>query len=135
MGGLGNAKGILFRLLFVASFCWRQVTLYFGATRRCRRVDVYAVRVIMIVFLSRKARITAYPTVPRISSSSPRVLAAVLLTLRDYGRTNAAFFSFAKTEISKSPVSKVPPELAKHESAQHKVSKEMKRKRDAEDVG
>lgn len=40
-----------------------------------------------------------------------------------------------KTEISKSPVSKVPPELAKHEAAQHKVSKEMKRKRDAEDVG
>lgn len=40
-----------------------------------------------------------------------------------------------KTEISKSPVSKVPAELAKHEAAQHKVSKEMKRKRDAEDVG
>ncbi|KAF9246185.1 P-loop containing nucleoside triphosphate hydrolase protein [Melanogaster broomeanus] len=40
-----------------------------------------------------------------------------------------------KQEISKSPVSKVPPELAKHEAAQHKVSKEMKRKRDAEDVG
>ncbi|KAH7889299.1 P-loop containing nucleoside triphosphate hydrolase protein [Phlebopus sp. FC_14] len=40
-----------------------------------------------------------------------------------------------KQEISKSPVSKVPPELAKHEAAQHKVSREMKRKRDAEDVG
>ncbi|KAF8557260.1 P-loop containing nucleoside triphosphate hydrolase protein [Imleria badia] len=40
-----------------------------------------------------------------------------------------------KQEISKSPVSKVPAELAKHEAAQHKVSKEMKRKRDAEDVG
>lgn len=38
-------------------------------------------------------------------------------------------------EISKSPVSKVPIELAKHEAAQHKVSKEMKRKRDAEDQG
>ncbi|KAF9532258.1 P-loop containing nucleoside triphosphate hydrolase protein [Crepidotus variabilis] len=40
-----------------------------------------------------------------------------------------------KQEISKSPVSKVPPELAKHEAAQHKVSREMKRKRDADDVG
>lgn len=40
-----------------------------------------------------------------------------------------------KQEISKSPVSKVSPELAKHESAQHKVSREMKRKRDADDVG
>ncbi|KAI0328564.1 DEAD-domain-containing protein [Cubamyces sp. BRFM 1775] len=40
-----------------------------------------------------------------------------------------------KQEISKSPVSKVPPELARHEAAQHKVSKEMKRKRDAEDQG
>ncbi|EKM55542.1 uncharacterized protein PHACADRAFT_173680 [Phanerochaete carnosa HHB-10118-sp] len=40
-----------------------------------------------------------------------------------------------RQEISKSPVSKVPPELAKHEAAQHKVSKEMKRKRDAEDQG
>ncbi|GJE90850.1 DEAD/DEAH box helicase [Phanerochaete sordida] len=40
-----------------------------------------------------------------------------------------------KQEISKSPVSKVPPELAKHEAAQHKVSKEMKRKRDADDQG
>ncbi|KAJ8454576.1 hypothetical protein ONZ45_g19251 [Pleurotus djamor] len=40
-----------------------------------------------------------------------------------------------KQEISKSPVSKVPVELAKHESAQHKVSREMKRKRDAEDQG
>ncbi|THH33957.1 hypothetical protein EUX98_g227 [Antrodiella citrinella] len=40
-----------------------------------------------------------------------------------------------KQEISKSPVSKVPVELAKHESAQHKVSREMKRKRDAEDLG
>ncbi|KAI0094010.1 pre-mRNA-splicing ATP-dependent RNA helicase PRP28 [Irpex rosettiformis] len=40
-----------------------------------------------------------------------------------------------KQEISKSPVSKVPPELARHESAQHKVSREMKRKRDAEDQG
>ncbi|PPQ86849.1 hypothetical protein CVT25_012568 [Psilocybe cyanescens] len=33
------------------------------------------------------------------------------------------------------PVSKVPPELAKHEAAQHKVSREMKRKRDADDLG
>ncbi|PPQ70960.1 hypothetical protein CVT24_009960 [Panaeolus cyanescens] len=40
-----------------------------------------------------------------------------------------------KQEISKSPVSKVPPELAKHEAAQHKVSREMKRKRDADDLG
>ncbi|KZT60424.1 pre-mRNA-splicing ATP-dependent RNA helicase PRP28 [Calocera cornea HHB12733] len=40
-----------------------------------------------------------------------------------------------KQEISKSPVSKVPPELAKHEAAQQKISKEMKRKRDAEDQG
>ncbi|KAF4603565.1 mRNA splicing protein prp28 [Pleurotus pulmonarius] len=40
-----------------------------------------------------------------------------------------------KQEISKSPVSKVPAELAKHEAAQHKVSREMKRKRDAEDQG
>ncbi|KAI0780803.1 DEAD-domain-containing protein [Trametes elegans] len=40
-----------------------------------------------------------------------------------------------KQEISKSPVSKVPIELARHEAAQHKVSKEMKRKRDAEDQG
>ncbi|KAH9966727.1 P-loop containing nucleoside triphosphate hydrolase protein [Russula dissimulans] len=40
-----------------------------------------------------------------------------------------------KQEISKSPVSKVPVELARHESAQHKVSREMKRKRDAEDQG
>ncbi|KAF9821369.1 hypothetical protein IEO21_00615 [Rhodonia placenta] len=39
------------------------------------------------------------------------------------------------SEISKSPVSKVPIELAKHEAAQHKVSREMKRKRDAEDQG
>ncbi|KAJ7285937.1 P-loop containing nucleoside triphosphate hydrolase protein [Mycena rebaudengoi] len=37
--------------------------------------------------------------------------------------------------ISKSPVSKVPMELAKHESAQHRVSREMKRKRDADDLG
>ncbi|KJA27526.1 hypothetical protein HYPSUDRAFT_63203 [Hypholoma sublateritium FD-334 SS-4] len=40
-----------------------------------------------------------------------------------------------RQEISKSPVSKVPPELAKHEAAQHKVSREMKRKRDADDLG
>ncbi|TFK54978.1 P-loop containing nucleoside triphosphate hydrolase protein [Heliocybe sulcata] len=40
-----------------------------------------------------------------------------------------------KQEISKSPVSKVPMELAKHEAAQHKMSREMKRKRDAEDEG
>ncbi|TFK29855.1 P-loop containing nucleoside triphosphate hydrolase protein [Coprinopsis marcescibilis] len=40
-----------------------------------------------------------------------------------------------KQEISKSPVSKVSPELAKHESAQHKVSREMKRRREVEDVG
>jgi ATP-dependent RNA helicase DDX23/PRP28 len=40
-----------------------------------------------------------------------------------------------KSEISKSPVSKVPVELARHEAAQHKVSREMKRKRDAEDQG
>jgi len=38
-------------------------------------------------------------------------------------------------EISKSPASKVPPELAKHEAAQHKISREMKRKRDADDMG
>ncbi|KAJ7740697.1 P-loop containing nucleoside triphosphate hydrolase protein [Mycena maculata] len=40
-----------------------------------------------------------------------------------------------KNEISKSPVSKVPLELAKHEAAQHRVSREMKRKREAEDQG
>ena len=46
------------------------------------------------------------------------------------------FFAYRLfTEISKSPVSKVPPELAKHEAAQHKVSREMKRKRDADDLG
>ncbi|KAG6818186.1 mRNA splicing protein prp28 [Tephrocybe sp. NHM501043] len=39
-----------------------------------------------------------------------------------------------KQEISKSPVSKVPAELAKHEAAQHRVSREMKRKREADDV-
>ncbi|CAL1704369.1 unnamed protein product [Somion occarium] len=38
-----------------------------------------------------------------------------------------------KQEIGKSPVSKVPIELAKHEAAQHKVSREMKRKRDADE--
>ncbi|KAH8117340.1 P-loop containing nucleoside triphosphate hydrolase protein [Phellopilus nigrolimitatus] len=40
-----------------------------------------------------------------------------------------------RQEISKSPVSKVPAELAKHESAQARVSREMKRKRDADDQG
>lgn len=55
-------------------------------------------------------------------------------------RTNSDFFFFAipcdaRTEIGKSPVSKVPPELARHEAAQHKVSREMKRKREAEDLG
>lgn len=49
------------------------------------------------------------------------------------GRMHFANFEFA--EISKSPVSKVPIELAKHESAQNKVSREMKRKRDADDQG
>ncbi|KAF5380906.1 hypothetical protein D9615_003885 [Tricholomella constricta] len=39
-----------------------------------------------------------------------------------------------KQEISKSPVSKVPVELGKHEAAQHRVSREMKRKREADDV-
>ncbi|KAH8833833.1 P-loop containing nucleoside triphosphate hydrolase protein [Flagelloscypha sp. PMI_526] len=39
-----------------------------------------------------------------------------------------------KQEISKSPASKVPPELARHEAAQHKVTRDMKRKREAEDV-
>ena len=38
-------------------------------------------------------------------------------------------------EISKSPVSKVPVELAKHEAAQHKVTRDMKRKRDPDDIG
>jgi hypothetical protein len=38
------------------------------------------------------------------------------------------------TEISKSPVSKVPAELAKHEAAQHKVSREMKRKREVDEL-
>lgn len=38
-------------------------------------------------------------------------------------------------EISKSPVSKVPAELAKHEAAQHRITRDMKRKRDAEDQG
>jgi ATP-dependent RNA helicase DDX23/PRP28 len=47
----------------------------------------------------------------------------------------AILMTFISVEISKSPVSKVSPELAKHESAQHKVSREMKRKRDADDVG
>lgn len=40
-----------------------------------------------------------------------------------------------KQEISKSPISKVPADLAKHEAAQQKVSREMKRKRDADDQG
>ncbi|KAL1756009.1 P-loop containing nucleoside triphosphate hydrolase protein [Schizophyllum commune] len=40
-----------------------------------------------------------------------------------------------KQEISKSPVSKVPVELAKHEAAQHKVTRDMKRKRDPDDIG
>ncbi|KAL1745621.1 P-loop containing nucleoside triphosphate hydrolase protein [Schizophyllum fasciatum] len=40
-----------------------------------------------------------------------------------------------KQEISKSPVSKVPVELAKHEAAQHKVTRDMKRKRDPDDLG
>jgi ATP-dependent RNA helicase DDX23/PRP28 len=48
-----------------------------------------------------------------------------------YGYTN----DHSHAEISKSPVSKVSPELAKHEAAQHKVSREMKRKRDADDIG
>jgi ATP-dependent RNA helicase DDX23/PRP28 len=38
-------------------------------------------------------------------------------------------------EISKSPVSKLSQELAKHEAAQHKITRDMKRKRDAEDQG
>lgn len=38
-------------------------------------------------------------------------------------------------EISKSPVSKLPQELVKHEAAQHKITRDMKRKRDAEDQG
>lgn len=38
-------------------------------------------------------------------------------------------------EIAKSPVSKVPPELARHESAQQKVTRDMKRKREADDQG
>ncbi|GLB35034.1 putative DEAD box helicase family protein [Lyophyllum shimeji] len=40
-----------------------------------------------------------------------------------------------RQEISKSPVSKVPIELAKHEAAQHRVTRDMKRKREADDVG
>jgi len=40
-----------------------------------------------------------------------------------------------KQEISKSPVSKLSQELAKHEAAQHKITRDMKRKRDAEDQG
>jgi ATP-dependent RNA helicase DDX23/PRP28 len=40
-----------------------------------------------------------------------------------------------RKEISKSPVSKLPQELAKHEAAQHKITRDMKRKRDAEDQG
>lgn len=32
-------------------------------------------------------------------------------------------------------MSKVPMELAKHEAAQHRVTRDMKRKRDAEDQG
>ncbi|KIY50917.1 P-loop containing nucleoside triphosphate hydrolase protein [Fistulina hepatica ATCC 64428] len=40
-----------------------------------------------------------------------------------------------KNEISKSPVSKVSPELARHESAQHRVTRDMKRKRDENDIG
>ena len=38
-------------------------------------------------------------------------------------------------EIAKSPVSKVPPELARHEAAQQKITRDMKRKRDADDQG
>jgi ATP-dependent RNA helicase DDX23/PRP28 len=51
------------------------------------------------------------------------------------GLLNELKLIIAYPEISKSPVSKVPIELAKHEAAQHKVSREMKRKRDAEDQG
>ncbi|KAF9515879.1 hypothetical protein BS47DRAFT_1371903 [Hydnum rufescens UP504] len=40
-----------------------------------------------------------------------------------------------KNEIAKSPVSKVPPELARHEAAQQKITRDMKRKRDADDQG
>ncbi|KAJ7582885.1 P-loop containing nucleoside triphosphate hydrolase protein [Mycena floridula] len=40
-----------------------------------------------------------------------------------------------KNEIAKSPISKVPMELAKHEAAQHKVTRDMKRKREGEDLG
>ena len=54
-----------------------------------------------------------------------------------YHSTDSAsnIFTPNLTEISKSPVSKVPPELARHEAAQARVTREMKRKRDAEDQG
>ena len=42
---------------------------------------------------------------------------------------------YSSKEISKSPVSKLSQELSKHESAQHKITRDMKRKRDAEDQG
>ncbi|THH14348.1 hypothetical protein EW146_g5978 [Bondarzewia mesenterica] len=48
---------------------------------------------------------------------------------------HASWLSPALIQISKSPVSKVSPELARHEAAQHKVSREMKRKREADDQG
>ncbi|RXK41784.1 pre-mRNA-splicing ATP-dependent RNA helicase PRP28 [Tremella mesenterica] len=38
-----------------------------------------------------------------------------------------------KQEISKSPVSTMNPELARHEAAKQKITREMKRKRDAEE--
>lgn len=44
-------------------------------------------------------------------------------------------YAHSLEEISKSPVSKLPQELAKHEAAQHKITRDMKRKRDAEDQG
>lgn len=56
-----------------------------------------------------------------------------LSTVKD-GPTNIPYPMF-NTEIAKSPVSKVPPELARHESAQQKVTRDMKRKREAEDQG
>ena len=38
-------------------------------------------------------------------------------------------------EISKRPISELSQALAKHEAAQHKITRDMKRKRDAEDQG
>ncbi|KDN42190.1 P-loop containing nucleoside triphosphate hydrolase protein [Tilletiaria anomala UBC 951] len=57
----------------------------------------------------------------------------VAITFLDSG--DEELYYDLKQEISRSPVSKVSPELARHPAAQTKITKEMKRKRAAEDEG